>query len=764
MTSPSRHVTKWQWLAVITFSLYCASARAVAPPEPQEPPAKESLDRWRRKAARRVLATYESQSLAVGQDGSLWVWGQGQGRRVGTWPEIEVASGTPIRMPGMQRVVAVSVTTDITMSPGLALMADGTVQAWGEDSFFGQLGDGTTEPRQTRVTVQGLDHVVAIATGSAFSLAVRADGTVWGWGANSCGNLGDGTYESRSSPVLVQGLTDVVAVAAGWGYSLALRADGTVWAWGCGWGGELGDGTQTDHLQPIQVPGLTDVVAIEARTSTSYALRADGTVWVWGLVYNGENGQVPQDGNFFQLVPVQVPGLSQVMSLAAGYDHALAVRRDGSVWAWGSSRFGVLGDGGQGPNGPVRQIPGLQGVEAVTAGKYFSMALKRDGTLWAWGRNLFGGMGTGSDRRFSPSPVALTNVRALSSSSSRMLALRTDGTVWTWGASLWFFNEQATPVRVQGIDSVAKIAAGSSHMLALRTDGSLWAWGVNGSGQLGDGTTTLRLTPGPVASLTGVVELAAGSSHSLALRSDGTVWAWGANYFGQLGDMTLQNRSTPVQVQGLTDVVKVFASGALSLALRRDGSVWWWGSDGHAWSRGDRRPHAPEPVQGLTNVVKLDAMAGEALAVRADGTVWKWAVGVPGEMNPAQQVEGFADAVDVAGSNAFSLLSFFDLEPYSTLYVLRADGTVWTLGNNLMGERGFASSAIAPPGPTQIPGLTGVVSISADEFHAHAVRADGTAVGWGETRLGLIGDGSSPYHPTPVRVPMPSRLIGQPAE
>jgi alpha-tubulin suppressor-like RCC1 family protein len=760
MTGPSRHVAHLHCLAMLTVSLCCASALAAPPPEPQELAEKESVEKWRRRNARHVLALYEGQALAAAQDGSLWVWGQGPGEWVGSWPEIEVAQGTPTRVPGIRNVVSVATANDVWRSPALALLEDGTVLSWGQDNSIGQLGDGTTQNRRTRAPVQGLDHVVAISASAGFALAVRADGTVWAWGGNGCGELGDGTTESRSLPVQVVGLTQVVAVAANWGSSsYALRSDGTVWAWGCGYVGQLGDGTRMDHHVPIHVPGLTDVVAIETRTDTVYALRADGTVWVWGLISEGQNGQMPQPGAPIQPVPVQVPGLSRVVSLAAGYAHALAVRRDGTVWEWGHDTRGPLGNGGQNPIGPVRQVQGLHGVEAVAAGSPFSMALKHDGTLWTWGGNHSGGMGTGSDRRLSPSPVALRNVRAIASSPSRMLALRTDGTVWTWGSSLYDFATQATPVRVEGLDGATKIAAGGSHMLALRTDGTLWAWGANRSGELGDGTTTTRLTPAPVANLTGVVEMAAGGSHSLALRSDGTVWTWGANYYGQLGDMTLQNRSTAAQVQGLTDVTAVFAHEGLSLALRTDGSVWWWGSTRPAWRRGDRRPHAPEPVQGLTNIVKLGATNEDVFAVRADGTVWKWTVGVPGEVNPAQQVAGFTDAVDVAGNNY--LYFFQNTLPgltFPTLQVLRADGTVWTTGDNLMGERGFPSPVLAPPGPTKVPGLTGVVAISASLSHVHAVRADGTAVGWGDNANGLIGDGIPPWHFTPVRVPLPRRL------
>jgi alpha-tubulin suppressor-like RCC1 family protein len=288
--------------------------------------------------------------------------------------------------------------------------------------------------------------------------------------------------------------------------------------------------------------------------------------------------------------------------------------------------------------------------------------------------------------------------------------------------------------------------------------------GSNNSGEVGDGTTTVRLTPVQVTNLTGVVQMSAGGAHSLAVRSDGTVWAWGANSFGQLGDTTLQRRSTAVQVQGLTDITAVFAHDNLSLALRRDGTVWWWGSTWYAWSRGDRLPHAPEPVQGLANIVKLGAKDEDVFAVRADGTLWKWTVGVPGEVNPAQQVAGFTGAVDVAFNNYSYLPNTPDHPTFSTLQVLRTDGTVWTTGDNLMGERGFPSSVLAPPGPTKVPGLTGVVSISASGSHVHAVRADGTAVGWGDNVSGHIGDGVPPTHFTPVRVPLPRRMTVRASE
>jgi len=121
----------------------------------------------------------------------------------------------------------------------------------------------------------------------------------------------------------------VVAVAVGFGHSLALRKDGTVWGWGSNFLGQLGTGTGLDHLVPVRTLDLTDVVAIDSRDDSSYAVRADGTAWGWGLNNVGQLGLPPE--NDIQPVPAQVPGVTRVVSLAASSGHALAVRRDGTV-------------------------------------------------------------------------------------------------------------------------------------------------------------------------------------------------------------------------------------------------------------------------------------------------------------------------------------------------------------------------------------------------------------------------------------------------
>ena len=309
--------------------------------------------------------------------------------------------------------------------------------SWGDD-FFGQLGDGGAHAdRPTPVAVSGLgadSGVVAVAGGGAHSLAVRADGSVLAWGNDEFGQLGDGGANAdRSTPVGVSGLgpgSGVVAVAAGEVHSLAVRADGSVLAWGNDEFGQLGDGgANVNTSTPVGVSGLGPgggVASVVAGGAHSFAVRTDGSVLAWG---NDEFGQLGDGGpDADQPTPVElldflVPGTG-VVSLAAGGAHSLAVRPDGSVMAWGYNETGQLGDGQAGAHHsqptpvPVYGLAPGSGVASVAAGDEHSLALRADGSAVAWGNDDSGQLGDGGANDFTqPRPVA---VRGLAPGSGVM--------------------------------------------------------------------------------------------------------------------------------------------------------------------------------------------------------------------------------------------------------------------------------------------------------------------------------------------------------
>jgi len=182
----------------------------------------------------------------------------------------------------------------------------------------------------------GTPEMQRLAGGASHSLAIKTDGSLWGWGWNGYGQLGDGTTDDRSTPV--QALTGVAAVAAGGSHTLAIKTDGSLWAWGNNEYGQLGDGTTTYRLTPVQV--LSEVAAVSGGWYHTLALKTDGSLWAWGRNYDGEVGDGTNDD---RLTPVQV--LTGVAAVAAGGNHTLALKTDDSLWAWGYNRSGQLGDG-----------------------------------------------------------------------------------------------------------------------------------------------------------------------------------------------------------------------------------------------------------------------------------------------------------------------------------------------------------------------------------------------------------------------------------
>ena len=365
--------------------------------------------------------------------------------------------------------------------------------------------------------------------------------------------------------------------------------------------------------------------------------------------------------------------------LGAGSDaaHIIAVKGDGTAWAWGRNSDGQLGVGDAQDRGlPVQIRKGdgsaLSGVAQVAVGESHSAAVLGDGTLWTWGSNASGQLGDGTlTSRSIPGRVLtsgggeIDGVKAVALGSSHSVLLKTEGTVWTWGTNSYGQLGNGTsvssnrPLQVSGLSGITAVAAGAMSTMALKWDGTVWSWGNNASGQLGDGTTTARSRPVAVSGLSTVAAISAGTYHAVALKSDGTVWAWGNNGMLQLGDGTQVNRSSPVQVLNLDQIVAVGAAGSSAIALHADQTIWEWGK---ICGSGTIRS-SPLQVSGFTAGAAVVTGGGlslglrcHAMALKADGTLWGWGANDYGQLGVGAVGGGYYTPTRVAQRQDFRLV------------------------------------------------------------------------------------------------------------
>lgn len=479
----------------------------------------------------------------------------------------------------------------------------------------------------------------------------KNDGTVLSWGDSYYSyELGQGnprdwpTDFDASLPHRISGLDHVRKVAAQDGAVLALKDDGTVWAWGekavlMGSGLSNGNGSYT----PRQVPGLSDVKDIYmASGPQAYALKNDGTVLAWG--YQSYDSLGVGNTDEFITVPTQLPGLTDVDHLymtSGGQDMTdenyedsgvvFAMRKDGTVWAWGNNSDGAVGVGSDDEivSAP-RQIPGLQNVKQMDVlwRQYDGLthvALLQDGTVRVWGDTHDLGINcdvndNGSCQTNVPvTAKGLVNVRQIEANYSALYTLANDGTVKVWGHGDYDGTGSNTtsfvhrdPVKVETLSHVRQLlsighgrAEMGRTMLAVIDNGTVKAWGSNAGGLLGvgdDEETHAVNTPLAVTGLSGVTRLFKGGLNNnggtnvYAATTSGKLYAWGSNALSSSSDsdsagllgvgVSAADRpfvSAPMQVKNVSNVTGVQAPlyggpwTAAIFAVDKSGQIWSWG-------------------------------------------------------------------------------------------------------------------------------------------------------------------------------------------
>ena len=295
-----------------------------------------------------------------------------------------------------------------------------------------------------------------------------------------------------------------------------------------------------------------------------------GTLWTWGSNQEGQLGAetqetgVDREGNQVAVSGTSLAVLEDVRSVAAGGDFTVALKTDGTLWAWGGNDYGQLGNGTVVSTAQPVQV--LDQVTAVSAGDYHVAAIRADGTLWTWGDNLYGQLGDGTRDSVSAPHQVLADVRFAVMGDYHAAAISTDGTLYTWGSNLdgqlgtgglgdTMDEEtgamlQLTPTAVSLPAAVSNVTVGAGHTAAILSDGTLWTWGRNDAMQLGLTEAGAQVwEPGQVVELVPAQAVSAGTDQTVCLLTDGEVQAWGSPAMGQLGSGTPQEKAAEPDVQ-----------------------------------------------------------------------------------------------------------------------------------------------------------------------------------------------------------------------
>jgi alpha-tubulin suppressor-like RCC1 family protein len=445
-------------------------------------------------------------TCALMTGGGVKCWGRNDRGQVGDNSPSIPGTHLPADVVGLQGgVIGIAVQQLSTC----ALSATGKPRCWG-DNLVNELGDGTKIQRNTptRLSTISTSEVAMLALGESHTCVLTLAGGVKCWGFNSDGELGNNSIAQSLVPVDPLGLTSGVAYVAAWKFhTCVVTTGGAAQCWGQNTSGSLGDGTGFDRHVPTDVVNLqTGMASVAAGPNHTCGLTTGGGALCWGANASGQLGD--KSNNAQHLIPVGVFGLtSGVASISLGNTHTCALDSGGIVQCWGGGASGELGDGLlQGRNFPT-PVPGLPVISALdTGGAHACVLTSAARGLECWGTNSAGELGDG------------TNV------SPRL------------------------PGNVMGLASgMAAVSSGTVHTCAITSAGGAKCWGDNFFHELGDGSSTGRLSPVDVVGLaSGVIRIEAGIGHTCALTIAGDVKCWGHNLNGQLGDNTTTSPLTPV--------------------------------------------------------------------------------------------------------------------------------------------------------------------------------------------------------------------------
>ncbi|AUG29522.1 MULTISPECIES: hypothetical protein [Microbacterium] len=701
-------------------------------------------------------------SFAIDAYGRLYGWGANGNGQLGNGDNR--GAGLPVRAASNLLIRSVSSNGATT----LAVTRSGELYSWGANSNR-VLGDGSIGGRTLPGLVVDASRFDKVLAAGNSGWAIDTTNRLWFWGEGSPGLWGTGDAEAAPRDFATQnrirsnGGATVTAVAVGSAHTVTLGDDGTVWSFGAAFAGQLGNNSTA-------LPATGKVVKASASYSekASSVTAGNGFVIVGGRLGTTVGSGVSSSGQLgvtsSTTSPKAVAG--SYSSVAAGGRHVVAITRDtGRVVAWGANDFGQLGNGTRTSSAAPVEVQGLPtgvGFVDVAAGDDFSMALAADGTVWTWGRNNSGQLGDGStiDRDVAGNVLATQSVVQIGAGAEHALAVAVDPVretqaIFTWGKNaggqLGIGDQSAprtVPVAIGWPSSTPVVAVdgGADSSTLLTATGKLYSWGANPTT---NGLGRPALTPTEMPGLTAATFIAidATASHTVALDNIGDVWAWGDVSGGRAGSAA---SATPTKVLSGRTVVAVAAGTTNTIAVSSTGAVWVTGSGaegqlgrGSTTDAADFTTASPwattitanSPAYAKSGPVRFASIAAggsNTAAIDSNGHLWMWGAGLDG-MNGLGTNTNSLTAALVSSAARFTSVSV----GLRTVLATTSDGAVWAWGSGINAGNGRTFDTRLP----QRMSIVGSYSIvAAGAAHGVAVSRDGaTAFSWGANESKQLG-------------------------
>jgi uncharacterized protein YjdB/alpha-tubulin suppressor-like RCC1 family protein len=604
--------------------------------------------------------------FAIDENDDLWAWGNNSYGQLGDGTTEDRLTPFKCKPDTKFKSVAAGYTHS------MAIDVSGHLWAWGNNSS-GQLGDMTKEQRTTPIMVMSDKKFTSVGCGEVHTIVLDESGWLWSFGSNDKNQLGTNvSYFEEEIPTQIKPGTKFKSISTGYFNSIAIDINNTIWGWGNNEHGELANGKTTPVVLPTIILSGYQFKYFSCGSNHTLAIDEKGNLYSWG---SNAFDQLGSGISAKKAVPTKIQTEEKFKDISMGEYHGVGVSNSGNLYIWGNDFWGNIGFTDKHSTDVPEKCQVTKKFKKAKAGLMYTLAIDEENKLWGWGNNGYGQLGLGQiNRAFVPQKIPIDfEYLNLYGSNYNSFAFDASGTLWAFGGNssgelgnggtthqyypiriqpetkfqtvsptykytfasdslgnLWvwgdctYFNGRKYPTPTLLLPkSNFKLLAnqGYSHILAIDYNNDLWAWGRNGSGQLGDGTTSNKTNPVRIMQGTKFKSIATGYDCSLAIDESGNLWGWG-NYTSQLLGNVDSNVIVPKKLIEGIKFVEVKSSNYSALALDNAGNIWAWGSNTEG-QLGDGTSWEVTPMCVIqANVIKVEGilLSQEDIQLKKDST------------------------------------------------------------------------------------------------------------------------------------------------